>query len=109
MERKIVIQGQNNRYQMKKLVNEKKESVVRKSFHPVSLETQMAILHSIYKEFFPEEKDLDPLISFSLEERNWIMKEIENKRFNYKQQDLLKKRWNESLFVSYPSIIQRLY
>jgi hypothetical protein len=108
----ISIQGQNNRYQIRKCMKERKESTKKKgATETIPFDKQWIILEDIYYELFPSYKKDTCNISlpFTEEERHRLSKEIENKRGNYKQQDILKKRWNETIFVNFPYIVDLLF
>jgi len=106
----ICIQGQNNRYQVRKCMREKRDPVKRKTVkESISLAIQKSILEDLYATLFPSSSKKIASTLFTEEEKHRIGKEIENKRSNYKQQDILKKRWNEAQFISFPSIIEQLH
>jgi len=108
----IPIQGQNNRYQIRKCMKERKEATRKKNaIEIIPFEKQIVILEDIYYELYPSYKKRlnNDSLPFTEEERHRLSKEIENKRGNYKQQDILKKRWDETLFIDYQCIVNLLY
>ena len=102
----ILITGTNNRYLIKRANRVKKEIVKRDimnkyniSEHFFNYQTQLQLLKEIYNKS-------NQLLN--IREKNILNQEIERKISNYKQQDLLKKKYNESLFIDIDSILKKL-
>lgn len=104
-EKKIVITGINNRYQMKKMINERKEPKKRTIIEKWNLssdykqENQLEILQKIYENKC-ESFDTDSKI---------MIQEIEKKIYGYRQQDIIKKRLDDSNLIKLESIIKSLF
>uniref|UniRef100_A0A6C0LCZ7 Uncharacterized protein n=1 Tax=viral metagenome TaxID=1070528 RepID=A0A6C0LCZ7_9ZZZZ len=112
-EKKIIIQGTANRYQMKKLVHEKKEPTIRKECKQWNISSEVyteAYQWSLIKELYEfytanaltEKKALSA-------EAILAKREIEKKRQSYKQQDICKKRFSEPDFIDFMRIVTKLY
>jgi hypothetical protein len=104
--KKILITGTNNRYLIKRanrVKNEvKKREIINKyNINTVFLqyENQIQLLKEMYSKINEEENCF---------EKNVLKQEIERKVNSYKHQDLLKKKFNESLFIDVDSVIQKL-
>jgi hypothetical protein len=69
------------------------------SEHFFNYQTQLQLLKEIYNKS-------NQLLN--IREKNILNQEIERKISNYKQQDLLKKKYNESLFIDIDSILKKL-
>lgn len=107
--KKIVIQGTNNRYQVKKLIQAKTDTKRKAVEHwnipmeTFSDDTQWNILSQMCEpssEINMDSKDLNL--------KSLIQKQIENKLLSYKGQDIIKKRLDESQFVSFQYVICKL-
>jgi hypothetical protein len=102
--KKIEISGTSNRYQINKLKKEHKEAKIRKSTEKMGLPS----------EYFLLEKQ-DSLINdlhnkvVSSEYYKAIVNQIEIKINGYKQQDVIKKRYNDSVFIKTEQVINKLY
>ena len=102
--KKIEISGTSNRYQINKLKKEHKEAKIRKATEKMGLPS----------EYFLLEKQ-DSLINdlhnkaVSSEYFKAIVNQIEIKINGYKQQDVIKKRYNESVFIKTEEVINKLY
>ena len=100
----ISISGINNRYQIKKLTQDKKTSK-RKNVSDYNSKEELFLLdyqEKVINELFSNTNtntNIDPI----------FLKEIKNKLSSYKQQDILKKRLDALQFVSLEHIIQKLY
>jgi len=104
-EKKISICGTNNRYMMKKVLQENKINKKRLEsdiwnfpddyFH---YENQYIFLNEIYNNNFKSTNKITEV----------IMKQISKKISGYKQQDLLKKRYNETEFLDFENVINKL-
>ena len=89
MEKKICIKGINNRYQIKKVIEEKTIKIRKKSM-------------KWDKDIFIWENQLNEL------ENELLINEIKKKLQSYKQQDICKKRFLEEEFVSLEYILKLL-
>jgi len=112
-EKKIIIQGTTNRYQMKKLVHEKKEPTIRKECKQWNISPEVytdAYQASLIKELyeFYTANALTEKKALSVE-AGLAKREIEKKRQSYKQQDICKNRLLESEFIDFLGVITKLY
>ena len=105
-EKKIInIIGQTNRYQIKKLLNEKKEIKKRVEIEKLNLtleyfifEKQLEIIKNINNIFNEEDKNALKI----------IITQIEKKIRSYKQQDIDKKKLNNEKIINLKCIIDKL-
>ena len=105
--KQINILGSNNRYQIKKLINNELERKVKKRVHTE-------------KWFFSNEnyeysKQIQMILDISNNNLNYIndiskiaIQEINKKIYGYKQQDKIKKHFNEIVFINFGSIINKM-
>jgi hypothetical protein len=105
--KKITLSGINNKYQMKKLIQERKE------------EKQRSITQSwnISEDYYDFSKQLELIKNINiffenkeefLEVHKIFIREIERKISNYRQQDLLKSILNPEKFITIKDIIHKL-
>ena len=102
----ILITGTNNRYLIKRANRVKKEIVKRDIMNKYNISEQFfnyQIQLQLLKEIYNKSNQL-----LNIREKSILNQEIERKISNYKQQDLLKKKYNESLFIDIDSIIKKL-
>jgi len=106
--KKISISGINNKYQIKKLTQERKEekqrSITQKwniSDDYYDFSKQLELIKNIHINFENKEEILDIHRIF--------IREIERKISNYRQQDLLKSILNPEKFITIKDIIHKLY
>lgn len=104
----ISFDGTNNRYKMKKLIEEKSFPKIRKEIETWNLNAefykenmQYVLLENLYK------------ITFNgveiIPEYNLVKREIEKKLCGYKQQDIKKNRFLSQKFVDYKTVVHELY
>lgn len=101
--KKINIVGINNRYQIKKLIQEKKEKKKRTeiinwniNFSELTYEKQLEILKNLHSvDLFNNEKKL-------------IKTQIERKINSYKHQDIERNILNNDKLISYDNVIEKL-
>jgi len=105
-EKKVLITGTSNRYQINKLKKEEPKIKLRqiktKSGLPDELylsENQEQIINELYNK-----TDLSETANYKI-----IKQQLENKLGSYKQQDLLKKRYDELSFIAFNDTIKKLY
>lgn len=117
----IHITGTNNKYLIKRANREKQIPKIRKivSKYDISMEEmdfkkQFELLQEIYKELLvtnsndhTNDNKLDYKIN-NFKEKQIIFQEITKKINSYKQQDLLKKIYNQNLFINYQLIVEKL-
>ena len=101
----INISGTNNRYLIKKLKKEPPVITMRKAIKKLSLPTE---LYSIDKQELIM-NDIYLGINNERNEYNDTLNQIEKKMQSYKQQDILKKRYNEDKFINVKETIKKLY
>ena len=106
-EKKINIVGTNNRYMIKKLTRKTNNEEIKKraeckkwnfSFDIYEIDTQKKIINEIILNNF-ETSD---------EKCNLLLQQINKKIYSYKQQDLLKKIYNETKFINVKCIVQNM-
>jgi hypothetical protein len=102
----IVITGTNNRYLIKRanrVKNEvKKREIINKyNINPVFLnyDKQLQLINEMHDKTNQE---------VMLQEKNILNQEIERKISSYKQQDLLKNKYNETEFIDTDCILKKL-
>jgi hypothetical protein len=106
--KKINISGTNNRYKMKQLINNhniEKESKKRVqsekwTFSEEYFEhsSQFKMINGILNNNFINYDDVSKI----------VIQEINKKIYGYKQQDTLKKRYNEDQFLTFESVINKM-
>ena len=100
----ISIIGTNNRYQIKKLT-ETKQISTRKTFKNIDM---IKYPHEVQKHILSK-LNCELLENANIEENSiFVMNEIKHKLTNYKQQDLLKKIFNDVEFISLEDTIELL-
>ena len=106
-EKKINIVGTNNRYMIKKLIKKTDNEEIKKraeckkwnfSSDIYEYDTQKNIINDIYLNNF-ETTD---------EKCNLLIQQINKKIYSYKQQDLLKKIYNEMKFINIKGVLQNM-
>ena len=101
-DKSISISGINNRYQIKKLTQEKKiskrKNISNSQEELFLVDYQEKVINELI-ENHSSNINIDPI----------FVKEIKHKLSSYKQQDILKKRFDLLQFVSLEHIIQKLY
>jgi len=105
--KKITLSGINNKYQMKKLTQERKEEKQR------SITQSWNISDNYYE--FSKQLEIIKYIHINFENKEEILeihtlfiREIERKISNYRQQDLLKSILNPEKFITIKNIIEML-
>lgn len=103
-EKKVIISGTVTKYQMKKVIKNPEDIKERKTMEQVSLEmfsweNQLSLLNMLNTN---KNDDLDKT------NINIIKKEISSKLNNYKQQDLLKKVYDERKLIHLEEVICKL-
>lgn len=108
--KKIDIIGKNNRYQIKKVTNPnntltKRIESNKWTFSPeyYKPDKQLMVLNIIYTTKMPpmEDDELTEVVAI-------MRQQIHKKLLGYKQQDVLKKRYVESEFVTFHDVVGRL-
>jgi hypothetical protein len=107
--RSISITGTNNRYLIKRanrVKNEvKKREIMNKyNISPVFLnyDIQLQLIKEMHNKL---SQDIN---IHEIHEKNLLRQEIERKISSYKQQDLLKNKYNESLFIDLDCILKKI-
>ena len=105
-DKKILISGTNNRYLIKRanrVKNEiKKREIINKyNINPIFLnyDNQLRLIKEIYNNDNQNE---------NMQVKTILKQEIERKLSSYKQQDLLKKKYNETKFLDIDSTIKKI-
>ena len=105
--KKIIITGTSNRYQMKKLTN--------KSYDKESKKRVESEKWTFSEEHYKYENQLNMIQDISnnnLHYTNDVSKisiqEINKKMYGYKQQDILKKRYDINKFLTFESVINKM-
>ena len=102
-DKKINILGTSTRYQMKKLINlNSNEKYIKKknSIENVNYDTQLTIINEIKNESKNEIKN-DKFIEKA-------RLDISKKLSSYKQQDILKNRYEKDIFIKYTDLVNML-
>jgi hypothetical protein len=101
-EKKVKIDGTNNRYLMKKVMKTEKVVKKRKAVEKMNIE----------EESFSQEKQHELLSGLLSNQENHLVssckKMIDKKISSYKMQDLEKKRFSEKEFITYREVIEKL-
>jgi hypothetical protein len=106
-EKKITILGTSNRYQINKLKKEEKVTKIRKAAEKMGLPDEYYLLEN--QEFIIG--DLQDKTSKFLkpDDCKQVLGQIEKKLTSYKQQDILKKRYAELLFIKTEDTLKLLH
>jgi hypothetical protein len=96
-EKKIAIIGTSNRYQINKLKKEEKVTKIRKAAEKMALPEEYYLLEN--QELIVNDLQDKTNNFLKLEHYKAVLSQIEKKLSSYKQQDVLKKRYNELLFI----------
>jgi hypothetical protein len=106
--KKINIFGTNNRYQIKKIINERTtDSKQKKRIQSVKWDThdniynyskQLQLIYDISNNNYNNIDDITKI----------FIQEINKKIYGYKQQDKLKKRYDDNCFLTFESVIQKM-
>ena len=104
--KEITIQGQNNRYHMNKLIAKDKNKEIKRR--------KGIMKENIPADYFTIEKQRELLSelynnNIYFEHFNSIKSQIDTKLGSYKQQDILKKKLDETQFVDIKYVIQLLH
>ena len=103
--KKIVISGTNNKYQMNKLIKPRNANIEAKK----RLESEKWNFDESYYEYFNQLKLIQDLSNNILNEvEKIVIQEINKKISGYKQQDKLKKIYDENKFLTFETVIQKL-
>jgi hypothetical protein len=105
IERKIHINGTNNRYQIKKLIKNDADKKVKKRIvseswdFTLGQDNQLTILNQLF---------FDNISANKTEESKIMLQQIKQKISGYKRQDILKNVWNEADFVDISHVISKM-
>jgi hypothetical protein len=103
--KKIVISGTNNKYQMNKLIKPRNANIEAKK----RLESEKWNFDESYYTYFNQLKLIEDLSNNNLNDvEKIVVQEINKKIGGYKQQDKLKKLYDENKFLTYETVIQKL-
>ena len=108
IEKKIHIQGTNNRYQIKKLIKNDSAKKVKKRIVSESWDfslgddNQLIMLNQLFFDNIATNK------MYHTEESNIMLQQIKHKIRGYKQQDVLKNMWNEAHFVDIGHVVSKM-
>lgn len=106
-EKKITIQGTSNRYQINKLKKEEKVVKIRKAAEKMGLPEECYLLEN--QELIIKDLQEKTNKFLKLEDHKQVLNQIDKKLASYKQQDILKKRYNELLFIKTDDTIKLLH
>jgi hypothetical protein len=105
--KQINILGSNNRHQIKKLINNELERKIKKRVHTEKW--------CFSNENYEYSKQIQMILDISNNNLNYIndiskiaIQEINKKIYGYKQQDKIKKHFNEMFFINFGSIINKM-
>ena len=105
--KKINITGTANRYHMKKITNKSYDKELKKrvesekwtfSEEHYKYENQIIMINDI----------LNNNLNYTNEVSKIAIQEINKKIYGYKQQDILKKRYDEKIFLTFESVINKI-
>lgn len=106
IEKKIHIQGTNNRYQMKKVMKtdkQVKKRIISENWDfTLEHDKQLIILHQLFFDNISENKiynDSECII---------MTQQIKQKINGYKRQDVIKNIWDETYFIDFTHIISKM-
>jgi hypothetical protein len=108
--KKITINGTSNRYAVKKLINnhkqerEEKKRVVSENWHFEKECYEYAYQVNVLQKILQNIYDYECLDNVS----KTIIQEIKKKIYSYKQQDLLKKHFDEDNFLIFENVVKKL-
>ena len=108
IEKKIHINGTNNRYQIKKLIKNDADKKVKKRIVSESWDftfeqdNQLIILNQLFFDDMSSNKIYDDAVSKTM------MQQIKQKISGYKRQDIIKNVWNEAEFVDISHVIRKM-
>jgi hypothetical protein len=106
-QKKINITGVNNKYQMNKLMNNKNNNEIKKrviskkwdfSEDYFLYDKQLIILNKIYENSYKENCEISKI----------VVQEINKKIYGYKQQDIMKKHFDDFTFINFNCIIDKM-
>ena len=104
-QKKVVITGTNNKYQMNKLIKPRNAEIEAKK----RLESEKWNFDESYYEYTNQLKLITDLSINSLNDvEKIVVQEINKKISGYKQQDKLKKIYDENKFLTFETVIQKL-
>jgi hypothetical protein len=106
-EKTVQISGTTNRYQINKLKKEPKCIKLRKATEKMGLPEEYFLLENqsaIIKDLFHETQNM-----IEPQYNKMIINQLESKLQNYKQQDVLKKLYDENKFIQLTEVISYLY
>lgn len=106
-EKKIIIQGTSNRYQITKLKKEEKVVKIRKAAEKMGLPEDYYLLEN--QELIVKDLQDKTFTFLKQDDRALVLSQIDKKVASYKQQDNLKKRYNELLFIKTEDTINLLH
>jgi len=106
--KKISIKGTHNKYAFKKFINKEEKKIKKREITKdwnfsdkyYDYEMQIKILEQIKEQQEQQEEEQ--------EVSKIIIQEIRKKISGYKQQDIIKKKWNVSNFITFENIIEKM-
>ena len=105
IDKKIHIQGTNNKYQIKKLIKNDADTKTKKRIvsenwdFTLGQDNQLIILNQLF---------FDNMSSNKTEESKIMMQQIKQKISGYKRQDMLKNLWNKDYFIDISHVISKM-
>ena len=106
-EKKINITGTNNRYMIKKLTKKTNNVEIKKRVECKNWNFSSEIYEMVTQKKLINDICLNNFESFD-EKSNLLIQQINKKIYGYKQQDMLKKMYNETKFIQFKTIIQNM-
>ena len=109
IEKKIHIQGTNNRYQIKKLIKNDEDKKVKKRIvsenwdFTLGQDNQLITLNQLFFDNMASNK-----MYSNTEESKIMLQQIKQKISGYKRQDVIKNLWNEASFVDINHVISKM-
>jgi hypothetical protein len=106
-DKKINITGTNNRYMIKKLTKKTNNAEIKKR-----VESKKWCFSSDVYETTTQKNIINDILTNNFEsfdeKSNILIQQINKKIYGYKQQDILKKMYNENKFINLKNIIQNM-
>lgn len=107
IKKKINIIGTNNRYMIKKAIKEPKIIKKRQEIEKLELSNEYFLFETQFK-FLEELNKITDVSLIKNDDLRLIISQIERKLSSYKQQDILKKTYNEATFIDLKDIVSKM-
>lgn len=108
VKKKINIIGTNNRYMIKKVIKEPKKIKKREEIEKLQLSNDYFTFEKQYKILEELNEKIDDILIKNNNDLRVFISQIERKISSYKQQDIIKKVYNDKSFVNLKNIINKM-